>query len=285
MFKLVCWVLICGTLAAQTQPMAEQTPLGDTPSSPQTNPQAAAPAASTGTPANVSTHPDRDVSVQPKKFARNFFSDQKMIWTFPTTVTTRKRLIPTATILGATAAMAAWLDPVEGRYFRQHDVFKGLNDVMSEHRTTAASLLIPASFYGAGLIKKDKYLAHTGLLAAEAWVNVDILGEVMRNATRRKRPLDIAPDGNFSATWYKAGGNPLKTSGSFPSGHTAWSFAVATVVARRYGSKHKWVPVVAYGLASLDALTRIASSNHFASDAVFGAVIGYSTTRFVVLRH
>jgi membrane-associated phospholipid phosphatase len=192
--------------------------------------------------------------------------------------------VSTALVLGGTAAIAAAVDPVEGRYFRKHgSTFDPFNDALSEHRTTSATLIAPAGLYIAGLIKRDSYLAKTGILAAEAWVDVDILGEVMRNAVRRKRPLDIPPDGNFSATWFKAKGSPMQTAGSFPSGHTAWGFAVATVIARRY-PQHKWVAIVAYSLAAIDGISRITSSNHFASDTIFGGVLGYTVGRFVVVR-
>ncbi len=261
------WLLLLvftGALAAQDQPSQQATP----------------------PPPDLATPPrdTRDVSLNPKKFARNFFSDQKMIWTFPAKVATGHHLVDTAVVLGATAAIAAAADPPSARYFRRHgDTYQPFNDFLSEHRTTSATLIAPAGLYLAGLIKKDSYLAHTGILAAEAWVDVDIVGEVMRNAIRRKRPVDIPPDGNFSATWFHAHGTPFQTEGSFPSGHTAWGFAVATVIARRY-PHHKWVAAVAYALAAIDGISRITSSNHFASDTIFGGVLGYSIGRFVVLR-
>src|SRR5262249_55918111 len=141
----------------------------------------------------------------------------------------------------------------------------------------------PAGLYVAGLIKKDSYLAKTGILAAGAWGDVDIIGEVTPNILRRPRPVDIPPDGNFSATWVKGEGGPAANPRSFPVGAAAWGFAVATVIARRYGH-HKWVPILAYGLASIDGISRITSSNHFLSDTLFGAVLGYTTGRYVVLR-
>jgi membrane-associated phospholipid phosphatase len=60
--------------------------------------------------------------------------------------------------------------------------------------------------------------------------------------------------------------------------------AVATVVSRRYGKQHKWVPFVAYGLASTIAFSRATTGNHFLSDIFLGGAIGYSVGRFVVLR-
>jgi membrane-associated phospholipid phosphatase len=133
------------------------------------------------------------------------------------------------------------------------------------------------------LIKRDSYLKRTALLAAEAWVDVDLTNMAFRSATRRRRPVDVPPQGDFSDTWFKTNANPLKSAGSFPSGHTAWAFAIATVVARRH-SNHKWVPFVAYGLATVGSFSRISSNPHYLSDAFFGGVLGYSIGRFVVLR-
>ena len=60
-------------------------------------------------------------------------------------------------------------------------------------------------------------------------------------------------------------------------------FSVATIVARRYG-KHKWVPYVSYGVAALVGFSRITLSAHFVSDVFVGGALGYSVSRFAVLR-
>ena len=226
----------------------------------------------------------RDVSFSIKSFARNFFSDQKKIWTFPAKLATGHELVPVLAITGVTAAIVVGVDPTEGKYFRTHaSTFSGFNNTFSEHRTTASTLLIPAGLAGVGLITKHSYLAHTGLLALEAWVDVDITAEVMRNIADRRRPLDVPLNGNYSNTWFKTASSPLHADGSFPSGHTGWGFAVATTIARRYPHR-AWVQYLAYGLATVDLASRLTSSNHFASDAVFGGILGYAIGRFVVVR-
>ncbi len=281
-------VLCLGQILAQDRPLSspDTDPAAQPPASEQQTDQNPAPGQSQANRASpaASEPPEREVSINPKIFARNFFSDQKMIWTYPARVATGHHVWPTLAIVGITGALVAGVDPYEGRFFRRHaSDYTSFNNALSEHRTTAATLLIPTAFFGTGLIKKDKYLANTGLLALEAWVDVDVLGEGMRTIFRRERPYDIPVDGNFRNTWFKTLHNPLNASGSFPSGHTAWGFAVATVIARRY-SKHKWVPIIAYSLAALDGISRITSSNHFAADDFFGAALGYTVGRYVVLR-
>ena len=224
---------------------------------------------------------EREVSL--KTIGPNMLRDQGRIWTFPAKVVRGRHLIPTVAVLGVTGGLIA-ADPTTGRFFRRHeDSFSGLNEHLTESASTAGSLAAPAAFYFTGLVRKDAYMQRTGLLAAEAWVGAEIPNVVLRASFRRLRPLDFEPDGSFRHTWFQAEGNPFAAKGGFPSGHTATAFAVATVVARRY-ARHRWVPWVAYGLASTVAFSRATSGNHFVSDIAFGGAIGYSVGRFVVLR-
>lgn len=67
---------------------------------------------------------------------------------------------------------------------------------------------------------------------------------------------------------------PDGTAHSFPSGHTAFAFAGAAMVAIEYGENHNWVPYAAYGLASGVGIMRIANNKHYISDVLFGAGLG-----------
>ena len=106
---------------------------------------------------------------------------------------------------------------------------------------------------------------------------------VFKDVDRRERPAAIGTSGNYSDTWFDSHGSLLRGNGSFPSGHTIAAFSVATVVARRY-PHHRWLPFVAYGLASVVAFSRVSLSAHFVSDVFFGGALGYSISRFAVLR-
>ena len=59
---------------------------------------------------------------------------------------------------------------------------------------------------------------------------------------------------------------------SFPSGHAAGSFAVASVLDREYGGATGWI---AYGMATFISATRIYGNHHELRDVVAGAVIGH----------
>ena len=49
-------------------------------------------------------------------------------------------------------------------------------------------------------------------------------------------------------------------------------------------AQHRWVPYVAYGAAALVGFSRMTLSAHFPSDVFMGAALGYSISRFTVLR-
>jgi membrane-associated phospholipid phosphatase len=100
--------------------------------------------------------------------------------------------------------------------------------------------------------------------------------------TRRQRPSDVEATGTFTNTFFHAGKSPFKGS-SFPSGHAAGAFSVATVVAGRYGN-HKWVPPLVYGMATVISLSRISTNAHFTSDVFLGGALGYTVAKYQVLR-
>jgi membrane-associated phospholipid phosphatase len=57
---------------------------------------------------------------------------------------------------------------------------------------------------------------------------------------------------------------------------------VATVIAHRYG-RHRWVPFVAYGAATLIGFSRVTTQAHFPSDVFLGAALGFAVAQFDVL--
>jgi membrane-associated phospholipid phosphatase len=154
---------------------------------------------------------------------------------------------------------------------------------VNRNATTLGMVLAPVSLYAAGLARRDSKMQATALLAGEAVVDSEILATVLKDATKRVRPAALSPGQNFSDTWFESKGSILRGNGSMPSGHTIVAFSIATIVARRYGN-HKWVPYVSYGTAVLVGFSRITLSAHFISDVFVGGALGYSVSRFAVLR-
>jgi membrane-associated phospholipid phosphatase len=226
--------------------------------------------------------PALDRAVSWKLMIPNLISDQERIWSFPARLAHEQNWIPCAAVLGTTAGLIA-LDPVEGSYFRRSSTFNGFNNVFSGNATAIGTVVAPVSLYAVGLIRKDSKMQRTALFAGEAVADSEILATVLKGATKRLRPADIKPGGNYSDSWFESSGSPLLAKGSFPSGHTIAAFSVATVVARRYRN-HKWIPYAAYGMAALVGFSRLSLSAHFLSDVFVGGALGYAISRFAVLR-
>jgi membrane-associated phospholipid phosphatase len=231
--------------------------------------------------AQTSSSEDREISW--KRLVPNLVEDQKNIWTFPARLAQGQDLVPFAAVLGTSAGLVA-LDPHDAPYFRRTTRFQGFNRAFSSNKTTVGTVLAPVSLYLAGLIRSDSKMQGTALLAGEAVADAEILATVMKDVDRRARPSDIALRGNYADTWFDNPGRTLHSNGSFPSGHSIAAFSVATVVSRRYGKTHRWVPYAAYGLAGLVGFSRVSLSAHFVSDVFIGGALGYAIGRFTVVR-
>jgi len=75
---------------------------------------------------------------------------------------------------------------------------------------------------------------------------------------------------------------PAGNSLAWPSGHTSSSFAVASVLDEFYGPK---VGIPAYAAASLVGLRMMDQSDHWGSDVVFGATLGWVVGHTVAGKH
>jgi hypothetical protein len=132
------------------------------------------------------------------------------------------------------------------------------------------AFLAPAALvlWGAGK------LAHHDALTASTTrgaIAVTIAGTVtvaVKEICGRWRPRE-SPDDPYQF-------DPFSGHASFPSGHTTLAFAAATAIDRETGSI--WVPIVAYPVAALVGWSRVADREHWTSDVVAGAAIGYWVT-------
>lgn len=94
------------------------------------------------------------------------------------------------------------------------------------------------------------------------------------------RAQAIAQSLSYGLKWSARRTRPDGTSFSFPSGHTAVSFASATVLQRDLGWK---VGIPAYAVAAYVAASRVHEKRHFVSDVAFGAVLGIIAGRTVTV--
>jgi membrane-associated phospholipid phosphatase len=218
-----------------------------------------------------------------RSLPKDFLHDQKGIWVlFPAQLAKGHYWLPTLAIAGGTAGLIV-ADPHAMPYFRSHSRnLDDLNDTFDAPITSAEVIALPASLLVAGYARHDPYQVGTALLAGEAYADSAVVDLALKAITRRRRPSDVPPGAQFNDTFFAGGKSPFKGS-SFPSGHAAGAFAVATVVATRYHT-HRWVPWAVYGFATAVSLSRVTSSAHFPSDVFLGAVLGYTITRYQVMR-
>ncbi|HUS73652.1 MAG TPA: phosphatase PAP2 family protein, partial [Sedimentisphaerales bacterium] len=69
---------------------------------------------------------------------------------------------------------------------------------------------------------------------------------------------------------------------AWPSGHTSSSFTVAAVLDEFYGPK---VGIPAYAVASVVAYRMMDTGDHWASDVVFGATLGWVVGHTIAGKH
>jgi membrane-associated phospholipid phosphatase len=218
-----------------------------------------------------------------RSLPKDFLHDQKGIWLlFPAQLAKGHYWLPTLAIAGGTAGLIV-ADPHAMPYFRSHARnLDDVNDTFDAPITSAEVIAVPAALLVAGYARHDSYQVGTALLAGEAYADGAVVDLAVKAITRRKRPSDVAPGVPFNDTFFAGGKSPFKGS-SFPSGHAAGAFAVATVIATRYHT-HRWVPWAVYGFATAISFSRITTSAHFPSDVFLGAALGYTVTRYEVLR-
>lgn len=109
----------------------------------------------------------------------------------------------------------------------------------------------------------DPQRSRTGYAATEAGAIAFLTATGLKYAVARARPQERLGNSSFRASSVNAG------TSAFPSRHAAVVWAVATPFAKQYGAD--WL----YGAAVLTNLARVGSREHWVSDSVAGALIGY----------
>jgi membrane-associated phospholipid phosphatase len=138
----------------------------------------------------------------------------------------------------------------------------------------ASYTLVPlvVGYYGFGVWKDHAKAREIGVLGTESLLDSLIVAGVLKEVTRRNRPDEKNP-GDF---W--GGGT------SFPSGHAIQVWSIASLVAHEYHHQPV-VSIVAYSLAGVVSVSRVAAQRHFASDIFVGGTMGWFIGRYVYNTH
>lgn len=113
-------------------------------------------------------------------------------------------------------------------------------------------------------------LSNAALRVAAGYVAADAVESALKPLVGRHRPSDGRGPWRF---------HPLARTEewhSFPSAHTAHSFAIATGLAIESGNH--WVATAAYGTAGLVALQRIYTNAHWTSDVTTSAALSIAAS-------
>jgi membrane-associated phospholipid phosphatase len=223
-----------------------------------------------------------------KKAARDFVEDAGRIWSSPFRIKER-HIAPLILVTAATAFLIAADENIRDgfkSYTDGHGWVQDVGPVITQMGGLGAAATA-GIFFGAGLIFKNERARDTGYLAACAMAQSFLVGHAFKGLTGRRRPF--AADGEdhwsgpvgFFKRYDKAN---YDLYDSFPSGHSAWAFSLATVVAMQY-RRQPWAPVLAYTIAAGVGLSRVTMDRHWMSDVFVGAVVGHLVARLVVRSH
>jgi membrane-associated phospholipid phosphatase len=131
-------------------------------------------------------------------------------------------------------------------------------------------------FYLAGLIFKRKKEKDTALYLLESVMFTQGITQAIKYSVGRARPF--ADKGAYHFECFRT--HVSSYSLSFPSGHAASAFSLASVIAEQYDNKI--INCVSYGIAFLAAWARVNDNVHFTSDIFFGGVLGIWVGKTIV---
>jgi membrane-associated phospholipid phosphatase len=195
--------------------------------------------------------------------SRSSLSMPSLSQLFTSTVTDVRQLPSRGTIVwlgvGAAASIVAHASDT-----RISNGFSGSNQETFESGATIGGMPLQIggalATYTLGRLTNSTGIARVGADLFRAQLLSQVMTQAIKVTARRTRP-----DGS---------------SLSFPSGHTAATFASATVLQRHFGWK---AGVPAYAVAAFVATSRVEEQKHYLSDVAFGAVLGVVAGRSVTV--
>ena len=133
---------------------------------------------------------------------------------------------------------------------------------------------LSATLYVAGRARGNAGMSRLGARIAEGVMLAATVDGIVKGISGRALPDDAQQHGFSFGRGFHEGNGPFV---SFPSGHTAAGFAVATVVAVENARAHperRWVAPLVFGTATMIGVARLYQNVHWASDLPLGAAIG-----------
>ena len=272
---LLCTAVICGPTPAFAQITSLSGGL----------PEGAQPATDTHSSSHQSSKDQQSPSTETvvcgvkhlQQCLKDIGHDQAGIWTSPLRLAPRDAiwLLPFAGATGVALHYDAQAQQELGIDKSRIDTSNTISAFGSPYATFGGA----AGLYFIGLGTRNQHLAETGRLGAEAVLDASLVVEALKLATNRERPNE----GNGQGGFWPHGTRSYGLNGSFPSGHSAASFALARVIASEYPSRP--VQMAAYAFALATSASRVTARQHFPSDVLVGGTFGYLIGGYVVRHH
>ena len=219
----------------------------------------------------------RSLYSRAKRGAYNFVSDTWWVFSSPARLNKRSAFA-TAGVLGAEAITYAHDQELYDATQRNRDVqpFKGIMNF--------ADAYIPYGFMpnafkfegGAALLGYAigyEPLQQIPIECMESHLIAGALRNILKPIVGRAHPYENLGPRHFE----------FNEGTSFPSGHTSVLFETATIVSEHVHSTP--VTVILYTLATLGAVQRVESQNHWSSDVLFPAITGTVISHTIVRRN
>ncbi len=155
---------------------------------------------------------------------------------------------------GASIAVAQHQDEDTAEFFDENHHFgQGWRDALSFVGSPATHFALAGLWYTVGNVKQDDKTYEVGKTLIDALVINGLSTSFIKIVSNRE-----SPNGEEQA---------------FPSGHTSSSVTFATVMNEAYGP---WVGLPLFGLSAMVAMERLDDGEHWLSDVIFGAALGWT---------
>jgi len=223
------------------------------------------------------TEPESAPQSELVMFTERLVSEGKNFATSPFEVS-NGHLLVTLSVIGATALTFAYDEDIQLKLQS--------SDNPSIKRATNAGAIIGDPFlhlgfaaltYGTAVISDSYRWRETSEMMGEALILADASTFLIKQIVGRGRPSITSSNNEFRPLMFS------KDYDSFPSMHTASSFALASVLAST--SESLSAKILYYASATFVGFSRMYQNKHWASDIIFGAAIGELSGQIVTRYH
>ena len=185
-------------------------------------------------------------------------------------------------VAGGTGMFIALDEEINSAFKNNRSIYtEKLMDIFEPFGNGAFTVPALATVYFLSHFHENEKAKRTALIATESLFITSLYTTVLKFAFGRARPHNASTSHDDSHTHFDGFS---KNHNSFPSGHTATAFAIATVVANEY-EETPYIKPLSYGIATLTGLSRINYEAHWASDVFLGAALGYFTAKTLLRLH